>query len=273
MDFGEFDRIRAGDGAAKYYGRRLALHLMVQPVIAERILSDEVLTGQGLLARTLLVWPTSTIGDRPYVEADLTGDPALVQYRRCLAALLDLKPRLRDGTENELEPPILSLTLEAKKVWVSVHDALEADQKDGGDFAGIRAWASKAPAQVLRIAGVLTVFENPAARVVEAATVRRAALLVSHHLKEAARIVGTASVPIEIRNAEKLLDWCHAERVPLLHSRAALQFGPTGIRTVEAFNTAVEVLQRTGWAHRIEGSCEIDGVKRRRAWSIRRATA
>ena len=60
-DNGRFDRVRAGDGAAKYHGRRLALHLMVQPIIAESVLSDDVLTGQGFLARCLLAWPASTI--------------------------------------------------------------------------------------------------------------------------------------------------------------------------------------------------------------------
>src|SRR5687768_4803730 len=37
-DSGTLDRIRAGDGAMKLYGRRLAMHLMAQPVIAERAL-------------------------------------------------------------------------------------------------------------------------------------------------------------------------------------------------------------------------------------------
>ena len=70
--------MRAADGAAKYFGRRLALHLMMQPVIAETILSDNVLTGQGFLARSLLAWPTSTIGSRQYVEVDLAADPAIL---------------------------------------------------------------------------------------------------------------------------------------------------------------------------------------------------
>src|SRR5690606_10945734 len=50
-DRGEFDRIRASDGAVKFFGRRLALHLMIQPVVAESVLSDSILCGQGFLAR------------------------------------------------------------------------------------------------------------------------------------------------------------------------------------------------------------------------------
>ena len=33
-DRGEFDRVRVGDGSGSYYGRRLCLHLMVQPAVA-----------------------------------------------------------------------------------------------------------------------------------------------------------------------------------------------------------------------------------------------
>lgn len=101
-DFGEFDRVRAGDGANKYFGRRLSLHLMIQPVIAETILADDILTRQGLLARALLVWPTSTIGQRNYVETDLRHDPAMWRYWTAVANLLEREPILRAGTTNEL---------------------------------------------------------------------------------------------------------------------------------------------------------------------------
>jgi hypothetical protein len=124
---------------------------------------------------------------------------------------------------------------------------------------------------VLRIAGVLTLVDDPDAGVIHAETIARAGALVQHYLHEAARIVGTASVPVEIRNAEALRDWCHRQRIKQLHSGAALQFGPNAIRTVESFNTAITVLERTGWATKIEGGAEIDGAKRRRAWTITEA--
>ncbi len=207
-DIGEFDRVRAGDGAHKYFGRRLSLHLMIQPVIAETILADEILTGQGLLARALLVWPTSTIGERSYVETDLQSDSAMLRYRSAIANLLEREPLLRSGTANELEPRQLTLTPEAKRLWIAVHDAVEADQKEGAEFAGIRAWASKSASQVLRIAGVLTLIENPDAGAIQVGTVEQAAALANFYLREAARIVGTSSIPLDVRNAEALRDWC-----------------------------------------------------------------
>jgi hypothetical protein len=271
-DSGEFDRIRAGDGASKYFGRRLAMHLMIQPVVAEAVLSDDVLTGQGLLARTLLAWPASNIGNRSYVEQDLTHDLDLLEYWRAVSALLTHEPALRPGSRNELEPRTLTLTPEAKRVWIAVHDAIEADQGDAGAFSSVRAWASKAPAQTLRIAAVITLIGSPDAGVIEAEAIDRAAELTLYHLREAVRIVGTASVPADIRAADSLLEWCHRERITSLHSSAAIQLGPRRIRTSASFNTAIVHLEKAGWAMPIEGGCKVDGKHRRRAWTIRGAS-
>ena len=53
------DRTRAGDGAQVYRGRRLALHLMAQPIAARPLLSDPLANGQGFLARFLITEPPS----------------------------------------------------------------------------------------------------------------------------------------------------------------------------------------------------------------------
>ena len=268
-DRGEFDRVRAGDGANKYFGRRVASHLMVQPVVAERVLSDDILTQQGLLARTLLAWPTSTIGDRLYVARDLTQHHAIQNFSRRIGELLARPWRFAEDSQHELEPPVLHLTHDAKELWVAAHDAIEADQKEGGAWVNVRPWASKGGAQILRIAGVFTVIEDPDAAMIERDAIARAARLVDWHLAEAVRIVGTAMVPTEVRNAEAVLEWCRRERRDAIHSRQAMQFGPSAIRSLDTFNAAMAVLERTGWAAPIEGGAVIDGKQRRRVWGVR----
>ncbi len=266
-DDGRFDRVRAGDGAAKYYGRRLALHLMVQPVIAEGVLSDDVLTGQGFLARCLLAWPLSTIGTRQYQDIDLSHDPALERYWTRMRDLLAAKPTMATGSRNELSPRVLVLTPDAMAHWIDVKDAIEAGMR--GTYAGIHAWASKGGSQVARIAGVLTLAESPDAGVIQREAVERAAILAMYHLDEAARIVGTASVPVRVRHAELLRDWCRETGRTLLYSSDALRNGPNAIRTQDAFTDAVALLEETGWAQWIEGGAEIDGKRRAKVWSIR----
>jgi hypothetical protein len=273
-DEGVFDRVRAGDGASKHYGKRLAMHLMIQPSVAETVLGDDVLTGQGLLARNLLAWPDSTIGDRPYVEEDLSADPALVAYHNRMRVLVAREPILAKGSTDELEPRALVLTPDAKRAWIAVHNAIETDMKDGKPYASITAWGSKAASLVLRVAGVLTLVDDPEHGTIQADTLRRAAGLVLWHLSEALRIVGTASETAETRNAAALLEWCHKEGHERLHSRFGIQFGPASVRTRETFDAAIEVLVRQGWALALTGDeLLMDGKRRKRAWRIRRAQA
>jgi hypothetical protein len=268
-DCGEFDRIRAADGGSKHYGKRLALHLMIQPVIAEMVLSDDVLTGQGFLARGLLCWPTSTIGTRGYVETDLSGDAAMLNYWKCVGESLTRKPALQPDTRNELAPRCLSLTPEAKRRWIGVYNAIETDMTIAGDYSSVRAWASKAPAQVLRIAGVMTLIERPDCGTIGIEQIDRAALLVNHHLAEAVRIIGTNSVPKAIRDAENLLAWCRENKIQFLHSALALQKGPNCIRSRANFDAAVAELERCGWLLSMQGGVELDGRVRRRVWIVR----
>jgi hypothetical protein len=267
-DRGEFDRIRAAEGATKLYGRRLALHLLAQPVIAERALSDDVLAGQGFLARCLLAWPEGTAGKRLYVPASVRDDPALAQFTARTRDLLRRPFPLADGTRNELAPRALTLTAEAKAVWIKVHDAIERAEAPGGRYAVCKAWASKSAEQCARVAGVLTLIEEPDAQRIEAATIGRAAELTLWHLNEAVRLAGTAELSPEVRDAEAILGWCHATGRAVIYSADALRKGPNRIRERERFMSAMIALEQAGWAHAIEGGAVIDGRHRRFAWRI-----
>jgi len=241
---------------------------MAQPVIAERALSDDVLSGQGFLARCLLAWPESTAGHRMYVAESLQDDPAILKCTATLSALHGKPLPLADGEHNELDLPALRLTTEAFKAWRSVHDTIESAIAPGGRFATVKPWASKTPEQCLRIAGVLTLVENSEARNIEAPTIERAAEIALWHLNEAVRLAGTAELSPEVRNAEALIKWCHATGRELLHSRDALQSGPGRIRERPKFITAMGELERAGWASKIEGGAELDGVHHRNVWRI-----
>lgn len=267
-DSGSLDRIRAGDGPVKLWGRRLALHLMGQPVIAERALSDDVLAGQGFLARCLLAWPESTAGSRPYRHENLADDPALIRYRARAADLLARPMQMADGARNELALPLLSLSPDAFQFWEGLHNAIEAAMAPGGRFATVKAWASKTPEQALRIAGVLTLFENADARAIDAATMERAAELALWHLGEAARLAGTAALSPEVRDAEALLAWMHDNRHARVYSTMALNRGPARIREAETFRQAMAELERAGWAVPVEGGAVMDGRHRRHVWDV-----
>lgn len=271
-DGGTLDRVRSLDGATKLYGRRFAMHLLAQPVIAEQALSDRVLSGQGFLARCLLSCPEPTAGRRSYRTECLRDDPALIRLRERLSELHAEPYPLADGERQELAPRPLRLADDAKAAWIEIHDAVEGTMRPGGRFAGVKPWASKTPEQALRIAGVLTLLENPAATMIDATTVQRGAEIARWHLGEAARLAGTAALSEEVLNAEALLRWCHDTDRALLASAEALRLGPNRIRERDSFLRAVDVLEGAGWASRIDGGAEVAGRHRKQVWRITPST-
>jgi hypothetical protein len=257
-DMGRSDRIRVGDGAAKIYGRRLAMHLMIQPVVAERMLSDSLLVGQGFLARALVTWPETTAGTRMYREADASSDPRLRCYHARMHALLSLPRRERDGRLGELDPAPLELAPDAKQAWIAAHDDIERAMSPGAAYSSIRPWASKGAEQVLRIAGVLSLVDEPSGEI-RVLAIEAATALVIYYLGEAVRLVGTTTVPDMIRHAEAIVRWCRERGAADVDSRRLLRFGPSCTRHRRPLYEAMAELVRTGWARR-------SGA---RSWSIR----
>lgn len=202
-DRGEFDRVRVGDGAGSYFGRRLNLHLMLQPMIAASLLADPLAREQGFLSRCLVSYPTSTAGQRFYADLDLSMTRAYAAFDARVAELLDMPWPLND--HGELEPQALELSLDAKAEWVQIYDEIEKRLGAGQVFAPVRPLASKSGEHVLRLAGTFAVFEG--ARAVSQDHVTRAGDLIDHYLFEAKRLWGAGAVAPELKLAADALAW------------------------------------------------------------------
>ena len=198
-------RTRLGDGSLVLYGRRLAMHLMVQPEIARRFMADPLASGSGFLPRFLICEPTSTIGNR-FNAGTRRDDAALADFgarlHEILASSMPMDPETR-----ELEPRLLLLSPEARKLLIGFSDAIEAQQAPGGDLAHVTAYASKAAEQACRIAGVLTLWQNLGAAEVTAEPMGWGIELAQFYLGEAVRLANAATVSAEIERAEALRKW------------------------------------------------------------------
>lgn len=271
-DSGAVDRVRAGDESVKIFGKRLAMHLMVQPVIAARVLTDELLSGQGFLSRCLLAYPKSTAGTRRYVGEDLSLDPSIKRYNECIYELLSRELPVRSGT-NELAPRIMTLTPDAKCKWQHFFNRIEEQQAPDGDYAPCKPWASKAGEQILRIAGVLALISNAEASTITADTIVSAAIIVGWHLDQTLRISQNATISIIKRNAQALLDWCHENHIRYLYPRKAMRLGPVGTRRREAFDDAIEALEGADWASPMPNGMGLNDGQHSEVWKIVRAPA
>lgn len=146
------NRIRSGDGASSYPGRRLSMHLMAQPVAARPLLADAQASGQGFLARFLITEPPSAIGTRLRRDQDPASEIAVSAFTDRAIELLNTPLPTGDDPQ-ELTPKQLSLSEGAKELLGQFYDAVEQAQSPGGELEHVRAYASKAAEQAGRIAG------------------------------------------------------------------------------------------------------------------------
>ncbi|WP_347903972.1 YfjI family protein [Pseudomonas purpurea] len=203
-DGSPIDRARSMAGESlRAYDRRLSLHLMLQPYLAMQLLSDPLLQGQGILGRCLMTWPTSLAGQRSYQAVDLSKDAALKRYHRRLSALFYQPWSLSADGALQLSP--LSLSPLARRRWIDLHDAIEAQLGEFGELASVRPSGSKAADNLLRVAGILAVVEESS--VVEVDHIQRASALVGYYLTEIQRLTEQEPVCRVKEEADRLLRW------------------------------------------------------------------
>ncbi len=244
------DRVRATDSEhVVLYGRRLSMHLLVQPDVATRMLGKPLYRSQGFLARWLIAGPDSLAGTRLHdpMRPQPDDDPRIRRFWHALGELL-AAPANEDREVGGLNPPCLALTPEARSLLVQAYDEIERAQARDGALEGVREWASKAAEHACRIAGVLTLTSDPTAHAVTAETMAGALALTQFYLSEYVRLVGSGDVPENIRHAQELLDWLRQKKRTTVTARNVMQFGPSrAIRHGDAAKAALRTLAEHGW--------------------------
>src|SRR4051812_8200313 len=143
LDGAIIKRVRAGDGVLILPGRRLSMHMLVQPGAAATFFSDPVLRDQGLLSRVLVAAPNSLAGSRLYRATDPSDDAVIRSYGGCILRLLESPWPLAERERNVLQPPALVLNVDAKREWISFHDSVEKRCGPSQELAPIVDFASK----------------------------------------------------------------------------------------------------------------------------------
>jgi hypothetical protein len=263
-------RTRSGDGHATLYGRRLAVHLMVQPTVARGFMADPLAADTGFLPRFLICEPPSAIGTRMQANAR-RDDMALGAFGARLHAILE-KPMPMDPDTRELQPRILGLAPDARTLLAGFADATEAAQAPGGDLAHITGTASKAAEQAARIAGVLTLWRDLDAHQVQPNDMADAITLAQFYLSEASRLASAATVSAEIDKAENLRRWLlESWPHPEIMVRDVVRLGPNALRESPKARAALGILEKHGWLMRLEAGTVVRGAARAEAWAIVKA--
>jgi hypothetical protein len=242
-------RLRASDEERIYLiGRRVSLHILVQPTIAAAFINDRVLADQGFLSRFLSCNPDSIAGDRPFREPAREDIDTLIAYDKRIERILAIEPKVKPNTRNVLDPPVIDMSGEAKRLWIEFHDENELKQKQGALNALTKAFANKLPEQAARIAGILAVVRKlgqPADRPdqlqlnkleITAADMAGGIKLARYFLDEELRFVEKGVPDQALDDAEALLDW--------LRKRAAKAKADGGEKADASLVTLAEVYRK-----------------------------
>lgn len=226
-------------------GKRLSAHLMMQPVVADQVLRDPLLHGQGFLARFLIVQEPSLAGQRFTQERDLNIDlrrePALRPYYEALSQQIR-RPLNVSSETGEIKPHNAKIEGDALEAWCILHDGIEAQTAESGEFFDIREFAAKGADNAARIAAILAQIdghEKPLVKHIESA-----GKLVTYYLNFMAIRVDESRKDKNELIARDLLDFIKS-RGGFLHS-AEFKYLPRNLRNAKLARQHLKTLVEMG---------------------------
>lgn len=258
-------RLRSGQegGTQILYGRRLSLHLMCQPDIANKLLGNAAVRNQGLLSRILVAFPKSLKGTRIYSEPTADQIDALAKYHQRLAQTIApaFAYRNNDIKARALDLQLVRLSPEAKALMIKFSNHIEQQIGPNGKYSEISDFASKMPENAIRLGAALSFFQRPSQLVQDGLSelaAKAGIALMEFYASEAMRLYGNAAIDDETANAAILIDWIRKRGFDAIGVRYLNRRGPTQVRSARALKRAIEILVETCHLTKIPAGASLD---------------
>lgn len=187
----------------------LSVAVVVQPDAVAALMGDRQANGRGVLARFLYACPRGMIGRR-----EINPEPVSATLRRAYEATLRAFLAFERGGDGG--PVILEFSPAAQACFDRFRQDNEIRLADAGDLADRRAWGSKLPGAIARIAAILHCIQQVRLgavkvqaldRLIDLPTVQ-AAIAWAEYLAGMQRIAaGIASLDTDEVVARKVLGW------------------------------------------------------------------
>ena len=245
------DTLTRGDGLSILLGRRVSMHVMVQPVLLRGLLIDPLAQGQGFLARCLVSEPGTLAGTRMFKAGNPADAPAVKTYHAAMRHLLSRPARVcKHGDGCELDTRAVGMSVAAAALWIEFYNAIETEQAAGAELQGARAFASKAAEHAARIAGIIEIANDSDAAEVSVETMVGAIEVASFYISEHVRLTGAGNGDRRTALLRTLLAWMQ-ERGRIAH-KDLLQRAPNAVRVLKAdgINPLLDELAQRGYIRR-----------------------
>lgn len=269
-DGSPLNRTRVSTPVETLYNKRLASHILLQPAIANILLGDVIVQSQGITGRFLITRPQGMAGYRP--ETDFKPQSKII-VDKCKEKIKQhiLRPlHLEENSVNNLIIGKIHLTDTGKELLKAFHREIDSKLREDGEYYLIKPYASKAVEQACRIAGVLTLFDNPDAEYMLDDNVKNAIVLMRYYLKEALLIANGFIIPPHLQKAEKLRKWLIQEYAgDFINVRLIMQRANGNFRgSAEEVRKNLYILEEHGWIIKSTGVHIIDGHKSKETWRV-----
>lgn len=201
----------------------------------------------GLLARFLTVYPAQVPLRRPTKTLDTAIALKAMERLRALEPSID--------EQGEKSPIFLHFDPEARDVLQAFRLQCREWEQDASGL--MKSHIGKLPGMAVRMATVLALLDyamNTSVTVdsIGAAHLRRACHYVGKHLRmHAHRAYGAASLPPEIRAANRIGEIILTEDLQQISTRDIQRRGLAGLRSAREIGPAFAVLQDAGWIDQI----------------------
>lgn len=249
-------RVRGTDVTKILDGRRMSLHLMVQPGVAMKLFGNKALRDQGMMSRMLIAYPKSLKGQRFWREAEQASHDSVAAYQSRLANLLTGVFSHMDPETRELEFGVAKLQPDARRVWITYSDHLERKQGPDGELAEVSDLASKMAQHALRLAAVISYYEggdNTVRDGISLAAMAAGIALGEFYLTEALRLFNAGSVDDDSDNAQALVEFIRKEKLHQVGRRWLNRNAPKHVRPAKVLGRALELLVEQGHLAEIKG--------------------
>ncbi|NDA89681.1 MAG: DUF3987 domain-containing protein [Alphaproteobacteria bacterium] len=266
----DIKRVRSGDGTIILAGKRLNIHLMVQPSIGINFLSDLALKDQGLFSRLLISSPQSTIGTRLQRVIKPQSINALSQFDKHMNHILQLELPIKDCGNNELNPRTIEMDDNALKLYQEFCDHIEMELAPDKQLASIKGFANKLPEHVCRIAATLAAFDDIEFSQLECHYIKIGIEIALYYASEALRLFDNGVINPDILLAEKLLDWLQnkwngGEYISLPD---IYQKGLNAISTKSVASRITTILENHGWLQKQQDQMVVKSKTRKEVFKI-----
>ena len=247
--------------------RRLSVLIFAQPIVAMEFLSSELVMQQGLGYRFSICQPPSLLGSRKHVDVELEREPVYLKYCEEIAELARQEWKI-DPETGGVDTRTVRMSPNAKERWVEVADTLEEAAGPGGDMATHAGYVTRYPEQILRMAALLAMIENPQVQVIEEKFMLRAIDLGNYYLASALDIFNTAPANKDEMEAQTLLDWMRHKLIELsiaaIPVRMMYKDGPRCARSTKRTNELLKILEDRGEVVKYEKAV-VYGADRKRS--------